>query len=1016
MSVSFNSCKNYDDDIDSLNEKVAQINSALDAVKAQVAQGGIIESVTPSADGKGIVITVLKDGATKSYTITNGENGRDGKDADVWTINAEGYWCKNGVATEWKAVGEDGKPGENGAPGDYYVPNGKGFFELHHWNPATKEWEVTETKISYVAPGDHITAIVTPNDVILFGVDGADGAITLARTGALRSLVFKPDFYYQGIEAMDAATFKFASLTGLMAVNADDVNGRKDAPKAGKEIQMTPGLVARYHLNPSSANINDIAALTFITEDLQYSRAASGVTANIYDKSAKDGILTVKATLSGSIKDIDEDGLVTVLALQARLNKDKAATDTVITSDYAAVRASYYTNIDLAVPANAPGDLINAPKSATFGVDHWYTTAQEAIDAEPAIALVWNNSEGLDIAKYIQADYTNSKGVHMAFNPEDSGFKYEYALVGYAEGNNQTSQSAHAALNPENKSWIRAQMTQGGKAQAWGYAQNKATLGRMPLVRVTLIDTVTEGNPVAAVAYVKFLIDEAGALPPADNLIGVNFGFNKDYTVSCSTNETVFPLTWSQIEETILAHPSVNMSKETFENNYALRMANASEVQQVIVGNDKSISNATGKAVHGAISKSSDPNLPQGTEVVKWTISANDVYEWFTGSTKPKDMTAVIVYDGKAGTSFAKSHITITLKWTPEHLNVTPTVSVSDDNKIAQLWFSYNSSTSAAAGGQKQETHLNVAVPNNNLTSSACTFENNLLYPFVGNKVGFSGLESVYTDYITTKTMFNFVPVANAPSKVKGVSGTEYELKADGTKLIAKLGINEETIAVIDNSKTPATVTYQDGVFAKDVLNNAGAQNLAKGQTLSATIAISAVNGCDKPLIVNNNTYNVRFLRPITVNVSKAPNLQDGKDNGSTLEIATCLSFIDWRNIEFTSTNKYLQYYGVKGVYVGEFKNGKLVVADPDDITGAVYTNINGANFNKTLKEMLPDIKLSYTQATAISLTNIGVVNYKNAGNVLGSKFQIRVPFIVEYKWGYVVVPMDITIDPTIGQ
>ena len=104
-------------------------------------------------------------------------------------------------------------------------------------------------------------------------------------------------------------------------------------------------------------------------------------------------------------------------------------------------------------------------------------------------------------------------------------------------------------------------------------------------------------------------------------------------------------------------------------------------------------------------------------------------------------------------------------------------------------------------------------------------------------------------------------------------------LKADGTKLIAKLGINEETIAVIDNSKTTATVTYQDGVFAKDVLNYAGAQNLAKGQTLSATIAISAGNGCDKPLIVNNNPYNVRFLRPITVNVSKAPNLQDGKDS-----------------------------------------------------------------------------------------------------------------------------------------
>ncbi|MDO4320245.1 MAG: hypothetical protein Q4C34_06670 [Bacteroidales bacterium] len=1022
MPVSFTSCKDYDSDIDGLRKDFAEMKTALDAIKTQVSQGGVIQSVAPSADGKGIVITVLKDGSTQSYTITNGKDGQNGKDADVWTIDAEGYWCCNGTRTEYKAVGTDGKdgaPGTPGAPGDYYKPNGKGYFDLYHFNTATGKWEVTENAVPYATDGDHITAVVTANDVFLYGVGGVEGAIVLAKTGALRSLVFKPDFYYQGIEAMDAATFKFEALK-VGTVNADDKTGANDAPTANGEVQMTPALVANYHLNPTSANIDNIFSLDFIAEDLQYARATAGITAKVFDKSAKDGILTVKANLQGDIKDINEDGLVTVLALQARLNEKAAAADTVITSDYAAVKASYYTDIDLAVPANAP-TMLATPTSVKFGANHWYTSAQEAINNEPTIALVWDNSEGLDIAKYIQADYTNAKGVHQAFAKpvNEYGFKYEYALVGYVDGANQTSQSAHAALNPNDPSWIRAQMPKDGKAQPWGYEQKKATLGRMPLVRVTLVDTVSANRPVAAVAYVKLLIDEKGSLPPSENLIGVNFGFDKNYTVSCATAETVFPLTWSEIEESILAHPSVNMSKETFEANYSLRMADAAQgiAQQVLVGANNAINNATGSDVHGVVTKLPDPTLPQGTEVVKWTISANDVYNWFTGTTKPKDMSVVVVYDGKPGTSFAKSHITITLTWTPKELHVTPTVSVDDASKIAELWFSFNSATSASNGGLKQENHLNVAVPNNNLTPAACTFVNNLLYPFVGNKVGMTGLESFYTDYVDTKASFAFVPVTNAPTKVQGVSGATYDLVADGNSLKAKLGLVSETIAVINNSVEPATVTYQDGTFAKDVLNFAGAQDLGYGKTLSATIAISANNTkCGKPLTVNNNTYNVRFLRPITVNVSKPAHLKDAIDNGSTLEVATCLSFIDWRNIAFTADNKYLDYYGVTGVYVGEFKNGQLVVANPNDITGAVYTNLNGANFTKTLKEMIPDIELSYTQAATISLTNVGVLNYKNAGNVLGFEFQIRVPFIVEYKWGYVVVPMDITIDPTIGQ
>lgn len=1019
IPVAFTSCKDYDDDIDRLNKEVAENKSAIDNISQQVSQGGVIKSVAPTADGKGIVITVEVNGKTENYTIKNGENG---KDATIWTIDAEGYWCENGVRTNYKAVGEkgeqgkpgeDGKPGATGNPGDYYKPNAEGYFDLYTWDAAKGEYILKQKNaISYATANDHVTAVETANDVFLYGIEGSEGVIVLAKTGALRSLVFKPDFYYQGIEAMDAATFKFDALS-VKAVNADG-NFASDKPVVGKEVSMTPALVANYYLNPSSANIDNIFDLSFITEDLEYVRSASSVTAQIFDRSAKDGILTVKANLQGDIKAIAEDDMVTVLALQARLNEKAAAADTVITSDFAAVKASYYTDIDLAVPANAVGVNLNNPTKP----NHWWTTAEDAINAAPALQIAWNNAEGLDISKYIQADYTNSKGNHVAWSKpvKDYGFKYEYALVGYTDGNNQTSQSAHAALNPANNAIVRAQMPKDGHSQAWGAEQNKATLGRMPLVRVCLVDTVTASRPVAAVAYVKLEIVEPGAVAPEDAITPVNFGFGNGYTVSCSTAAQTFKLTWSQIEEQILAQ--LNMSKATFEKNYDLRMENATTgvAQQVTVAANNTISNATVK--YGEVTKLPDPTLPQGTEVVMWTIAANDVFNYFTGATKPKQMSVTIVYDGKPGTAYARNHVTINLTWTPSPLNVDPTASVDDNSKIAELWFTYNSPTSAANGGLKQETHLNVAVPNNNLTSAACTYVNNLLYPFVGNKVGMTGLDATtYPDYVTTKTTFAFIPVENAPKVVKGMSGAQYTLTADGTALKATLGTKVETIALIDNSLY--TITYQEGVFAKDILNYRGAQQLSEGETLSATIGISAVNGCDKKLVLSNEKYNVRFLRPVTAEMKGNPVLKDGVDNGSSMQVANYLSFKDWRNIAFTDANKYLNYYGVEGVVVGELDpvNGTVKEATAADITTYVTTDLNGGTLGTTkLSAILPDIKLTYNQANPISLTNIGTLTYYNAGNVLGHAFNIQVPFVVKYKWGYVECFLTVKIDPTIGQ
>lgn len=83
---------------------------------------------------------------------TNGKDGKDGKNgtnADVWTIGTDGFWYKNGVKTEYKAIGEDGQDGTGSA--DKWTIGTDGY------------WYLNGTKTEYKAIGQD-------------GSNGADGA------------------------------------------------------------------------------------------------------------------------------------------------------------------------------------------------------------------------------------------------------------------------------------------------------------------------------------------------------------------------------------------------------------------------------------------------------------------------------------------------------------------------------------------------------------------------------------------------------------------------------------------------------------------------------------------------------------------------------------------------------------------------------------------------------------------------------------------------------------------------
>ena len=93
--------------------------------------------------------------------------------------------------------------GADGVNGGFYRPNtATGNFDYVVVDKDGKE-TVKDSGIAWKVGGSNITAVVTDGDVILQGVPGIpDGKVVIPRNNVLRSLVFVPEVYVEGIPGM----------------------------------------------------------------------------------------------------------------------------------------------------------------------------------------------------------------------------------------------------------------------------------------------------------------------------------------------------------------------------------------------------------------------------------------------------------------------------------------------------------------------------------------------------------------------------------------------------------------------------------------------------------------------------------------------------------------------------------------------------------------------------------------------------------------------------------------------
>lgn len=733
----------------------------------------------------------------------------------------------------------------------------------------------------------------------------------------LRSLVFVPDLYVDGIEAVEygylsavqkgadavAQSGQTPATDGSQAnftINGTLTNGNHDYifnKPVPNVTEYNPEVKVSYHMNPSSAKVDE-NGLSFVDREVEVISRAAGDGKISYVKGSavsENGVLTVGLTAKGSqissrydapIEGTtgDEDPDATIFALQSKVNVD--GKDTTITSDYAMLYASVITPQAIAftdesgikteqhtyAPDNesvdCPGVEVTGTADNELYVKPKYA-GEKGVDAK--LFLKYNDPNGINLLDKLCLHYvwktntsnkTNNK--HRVMTIEEAkkyGLSFEFNMVNFVVGGNQTSDSKF--LNPNKiKDGVAVACIVENNDEGTGTSipdkQGVSSIGRHPMVQVLVRD---KDNNVILDGYIKLEI-----VREIENKICDHSDFGIQ-SFGCS-GATV-KQNWDEVSYKLYELAAVS-SKEEFEAMYELELVSGTSnaVQYGLKANTTNEFETLTDYV-GQVTRIVDPNPGTTTNVLQWALGLCDLENVYHSTADAGR------FDGSADN--AKTiYVRYKLKseadatdnkyagiFVPLTIHVAkPQASVSE--RIAEYW--YNDMDNWY--GRYDGVHVNVQQPMDN--SDTKEFVYNLYSAWVGNKIQFSGVGAEFTSYTSTILapltyagntnhgghMFYFRP-ENEGKEILGVDGKTYVLSVASTSVVKKCGGTTVSVAngelTSDFEKNNALVAKQ-GVYANDVL-----YARVKGTAAATNVKVAEIKqgtgayATAPTLIINNN-------------------------------------------------------------------------------------------------------------------------------------------------------------------
>ena len=480
----FVGCKDYDDDINGLQEQVNTLNKGLEDLKKLVESGKSITDVVAIEGGFKIT---FNDGTSYEIVSKEGTPGTPGANGSIVTVDENGHlWIDN--EDKGKVVNDEVAPADVAITIDadgYICVNGEKQEGAKIDMSAGNSYAVVkEDLIEFYLPDDKGQMPETP--------------IKIWKNAALAGLMTMPMHLYD----VNENGLLFPTIYGV--------------DKDGNYVRLYAGKAdVKYEINPKSA---DVKVNGFTTQQIVSRAAKTGILFS--DEKVEKGYLTLRAkAMSGlfsynKLENVDPDSYVYRYD-ESKLDGDKGIIDPLANIVALSVTSQQNENLIsdyvMAFDYNISVDDVTIEKKVVKEGEvsyenSLYTTEKAAQDGDPNFTLVYADAKGsLNLTNEIAAFFTREgrTGVVGKFEMTANGFDehsyvFEKMKFEFTDGTNKEDHGSYVNLAEDGTLTIVEAEDEKG-----------SSIGRTPIVKITLKsdEEVNHGQEVKTV-YAKVIISE----------------------------------------------------------------------------------------------------------------------------------------------------------------------------------------------------------------------------------------------------------------------------------------------------------------------------------------------------------------------------------------------------------------------------------------------------------------------------------------------------------------------------
>lgn len=811
------------------------------------------------------------------------------------------------------------------------------------------------------------------------GLNDNINTLTVFVEKLLNSISLVPDLYVGGIEAIEFRILNYtpvvpgtsgeASVLGAPVVNVD--NGQT---------------TATYRLNPSSVkeenidaeNIDFVAATAEVRAVLDNSPVAfNGI------ESFKNGLMTVKLkkTTTESL-DLGNNKTYIVALKVPRFNKDNTTTD-IYSENSRLVQTTFRPRI-----AKLAWDASDAQHHYADSTSIW----KSKVDNNELVTTEVYYNETKNLAELVTGCYLNGADKHTQITSDELkkyGIAFRFAIPSKTYNTaapNGTDQQKFATVTPEGV--ISSKLPD-------GVTNNMACVGKEPIVRIMLCDTVN--NNLLDERYMKIkwsqkMLDDVTLDDKADNFV-----------LGC--NDVKAEMTWDWLITKVYAKVQAEgLDQATFEKIYPA---------DKIEWNAKNTNEGTVKDI---LEFKTTTNENGDALAATWVLSPD-----FIGNvTNEKDQKKVFKKEIIFKSTMPAQYPDLKMEWT---ITITLPELPAIAGYFDTYWFEkYNTyDVLPVQYGTPAQTEAQVVYRNNLTSAFGYTSEWGKGNNFFIKNMTECGLWDL--QFSADQTIAGYTVNGNDLDEagIDQVNFNGYLLKngVRNSALLTWTGRDKSWGTSFDTEATPYLFVPRNREDAWNLINPL-AQADEKGipaRTHDKKISISVwakINGYNKVLV---KKYDVCLIAPIRVDAVSKGGFEEGLVNGSTVDAGKLVSITDFRGYAVAQTaignptefEKYAvqlwKYYDVKSIFF--------------DLSKAKYTlAVNGgsvvANNDLSYADAMTAAKLSEltNKAVNLSLSQSGnnITFKNNGGSNVEEMFYVYIPVTVEYAYGklteYVKIPV----------